>query len=318
MTILRARAFAPALFVQLFIALTISQHAFSQETQTATGASQPITSITATAEKVAAKELACEQSPAAPTVLPASIEQIGVREATREASQPLNFPSTQTFKAVPARPLLFEAAARSASKSFAPSILPAQDAVGSAQQTSASAYTPLTSEQKIRRGFKNAFLSPQAYALPLVSAIITEWGEDDLPHKDTDDRVADGLSRFAIKFGRRATNNLLGGVYSSAFRQDPRYERAAEGKGTGARIVHAATRVFVTRGDNGRHQPNYTRFASQLSSSALSNLWEQSTPGHDRIGTDATFRRFGNSFITGALFNVVNEFLPDIKRIFGR
>jgi hypothetical protein len=190
--------------------------------------------------------------------------------------------------------------------------------VGSAQQTSASSYTPLTSEQKIRRGFKNAFLSPQAYALPFVSAVITEYGEDDLPHKDTDDRVADGLSRFAIKFGRRATNNLLGGVYSSVFRQDPRYERAAEGTGTGARIVHAATRVFVTRGDNGKHQPNYTRFASQLSSSALSNLWEQSTPGHDRIGTDATFRRFGNSFLTGAVFNVLNEFLPDIKKIFGR
>jgi hypothetical protein len=313
----RARAFVPALFVQLFITLAISQHAFSQETQTTAQPAQP--AVVATADKVATKEEACEQSPAATALtFPASMAQTGAGKATVAPSQPLSFPSTRTVTTVPTRPLLFEAAARSASKSFVPSTLSTQDIVGSAQQTSASSYTPLTSEQKIRRGFKNAFLSPQAYALPFVSAVITEYGEDDLPHKDTDDRVADGLSRFAIKFGRRATNNLLGGVYSSVFRQDPRFERAAEGTSTGARIVHAATRVFVTRGDNGKHQPNYTRFASQLSSSALSNLWEQSTPGHDRIGTDATFRRFGNSFISGAIFNVLNEFLPDIKRIFGR
>jgi hypothetical protein len=317
----RARAFVPALLVQLFIALAISQQAFSQETQTATQPAQPAVAATTTTEKVAPKEEACEQSPvAATTGTHASITPIVADKATTAAaSQPLNFPSARTNKIVAARPFLFEAAARNASKSFDASTGSAQDLSGSggAQQTSASSYTPLTSEEKIRRGFKNAFLSPQAYALPLASAIITEWGEDDLPHKDTDDRVADGLSRFAIKFGRRATNNLLAGVYSSAFRQDPRYERA-EGKGAGGRIAHAVSRVFITRGDNGKLQPNYTRFASQLSSSAISNLWEQSTPGHDRIGTDATFRRFGTSFITGAIFNVFNEFLPDIKKIFGR
>jgi hypothetical protein len=312
----RARAFVPALFVQLFITLAISQHAFSQETQTTTQPAQP--AVVAAADKVATKEEACEQSPATALTFPASMAQTGAGKVTVAPSQPLSFPSTRTVTTIASRPLLFEAAARNASKSFDASTFLTQDTSGGTQQTSASSYTPLTSEQKIRRGFKNAFLSPQAYALPFVSAVITEYGEDDLPHKDTDDRVADGLSRFAIKFGRRATNNVLGGVYSSVFRQDPRFERAAEGTSTGARIVHAATRVFVTRGDNGKHQPNYTRFASQLSSSALSNLWEQSTPGHDRIGTDATFRRFGNSFISGAIFNVLNEFLPDIKRIFGR
>jgi hypothetical protein len=178
--------------------------------------------------------------------------------------------------------------------------------------------TPLTSSQKMKRAFKSAFLSPRAFLLPGVSAIITEAGEDDLPHKDTDDRVADGLSRFAIKFGRRSTNVLLSnGVYASLFKQDPRYYRS-ESKSIAARAAYAASRVFVTRGDNGKYQPNYSRFAGQLSASALSNLWEQSTPGHDRIGTDATFRRFGSSFASGAILNVITEFLPDIKKIFGK
>jgi len=324
MTTLRARAFLPALFVQLFIALAISQPAFSQETQAGARPSPPTATTTnpttaATVEKVASQVEACEQPSAA---VAASIEQIGAgQKATNAtASQPSSFAPAQTLKVGSARAFSFAADARPASKVFdAPSDLRATDSTGGAQQAGADVYTPLTSEQKMRRAFKSAFLSPQAYALPLVSAIITEVGEDDLPHKDTDDRVADGLSRFAIKFGRRATNNLLGGgVYASIFRQDPRYERAAEGKGFGARVAHAASRVFVTRGDNGKHQPNYSRFAGQLSSSALSNLWEQSTPGHDRIGVDATFRRFGTSFITGAIFNVLNEFLPDIKGIFGK
>ncbi|MDX6271035.1 MAG: hypothetical protein QOD28_2258 [Acidobacteriota bacterium] len=323
MTTLRARVFLPALFVQLFIALAISQPAFSQETQAGARQSPPTattnTTTAATGEKVAPQVEACEQPSAA---VAASIEQIGAGKKTTDtaASQPSSFAPAQTLKVGSARAFSFAADARPSSKVFdAPSDLRATDSTGGAQQTGADVYTPLTSEQKMRRAFKSAFLSPQAYALPLVSAIITEAGEDDLPHKDTDDRVADGLSRFAIKFGRRATNNLLGGgVYASLFKQDPRYERAAEGKGFGARVAHAASRVFVTRGDNGKHQPNYSRFAGQLSSSALSNLWEQSTPGHDRIGTDATFRRFGTSFITGAIFNVLKEFLPDIKGIFGK
>ena len=190
---------------------------------------------------------------------------------------------------------------------------------GQQQPAAQQTYTPLTSGQKMRRAFKKAFISPEGYARTAISATITEWGEDDLPHKDTEDRVADGLSRFAIKFGTRATRTVFGsGIYPVLFKQDPRYERS-EKKNIGARALHAVSRVFVTRGDNGKLQPNYSRWAGSLTSSALSNIWEQSTPGHDRIGVDATFRRFGTNFISDAWQTVVfSEFLPDIIRIFKR
>ncbi len=325
MTNLRARTFVPALFVQLFIFSSISQHAFSQEARTQP-ASQPViiattteklaVKETATAEKAAAKDEACEQTPAATAAsLPAEREQAAASKTATAASEPLSFPSARTVKTDAARSFSFETAARPASQLFDTSgnIAAIADPAPGAPQTSPTPYTPLTAEQKMRRAFKSAFLSPAGYGITLVSAIITEAGEDDLPHKDTDDRVADALSRFAIRFGRRATYNLLGnGVYAVAFKQDTRYERAPAGTGTGGRIAHAVSRVFVTRGDNGKLQPNYSRFAGQLSASALSNLWEQSTPGHDRIGTDATFKRFGKSFATGAIFNVLNEFLGGI------
>ena len=187
------------------------------------------------------------------------------------------------------------------------------------QQPAAQTFTPLTPEGKMKRAFRRAFLSPEGYFRSAVAATLTEWGEDDLPHKTTEDRLADGLSRFAIKFSTRATRTLLGsGVYPVLFKQDPRYERSRS-KNVGRRALHAMSRVFVARGDDGRLQPNYSRWAGSLSASALSNLWEQSTPGHDRIGVDATFRRFGQSFITDAWQTAVfSEFLPDIIRIFKR
>ncbi|HJR07912.1 MAG TPA: hypothetical protein VJ842_11670 [Pyrinomonadaceae bacterium] len=302
MTSLRARAFLPAVLIQFIVALTISQHAFSQKAQTASPTPQK---TEASAEKAATKDEACEQSPAAST----TPERSGVADADANkvaafASQPVGLTSPRDSKPSAARSFAFDASVRASSKLFGDPALS-----GNRQTGTAATYTPLTSEEKMRRAFKGAFLSVEAYAVPLLSAIITEVGEDDLPHKDTDDRVADGLSRFAIHYGRRSTAVLLSnGVYASAFKQDPRYERADPNKGFAARAAHAASRVFVTRGDNGKHQPNYSRFAGQLSASALSNLWERSTPGHDRIGVGPTFKRFGTSFITGALLNVVREF----------
>jgi hypothetical protein len=289
--------------------LTFSQHAFSQEAQT-TAPRPAQTENVVSEEKAITRDEAGEQLPVvtAPATAPrSSVELLDASKRTSFTFQSASFVvASPELKANTARAFAFDAAvAQTSTKSFA------SPALSGTQQT--ATYTPLTSDEKMRRAFKSAFLTPAAYALPFVSAVITEVGEDDLPHKDTDDRVADGLSRFAIKFGRRSTTVLLSnGVYASLFKQDPRYERADPNKGFAARALHAASRVFITRGDNGKYQPNYSRFTGQLSGSALSNLWEQSTPGHDRIGVDATFRRFGSSFLTGALFNVVREFLPGI------
>ena len=305
MTNLRVRTLLPALFLQLLLASTVSQHAFSQETQ---AAPRPAQDVAAVVEKAAAKDEACEQSPAgvvaAITTQRPGPEQLDASKRASFSSQPAIFvaPGERTNGAT--RPFAFDARAVSSARSFDNPALS-----GGQQPDPAATYTPLTSGQKMRRAFRGAFLTPEAYAVPFLSAVITQLGEDDQPHKDTDDHVADGLSRFAIHFGRRSTTVLLSnGVYASLFKQDPRYERADKSKGFAARAAHAMSRVFVTRGDNGKHQPNYSRFAGQLSGSALSNLWEQSTPGHDRIGIDATFRRFGTSFITGMAFNLVREF----------
>jgi hypothetical protein len=178
---------------------------------------------------------------------------------------------------------------------------------------------PLTPGQKVGRAFRGAFLSPVPYAASAFTAGITQLNEDRLPHKDNGDEVADWGSRTARVFATRTTATVfIRGIYPALFKQDPRYERS-HSKKFGPRVAHALRRVFVTRDDDGNLEPNYSRFAGAMTASALANVWERSTPGHDRIGADATMVRFGRSFVSAAIGNIVlKEFGPDIIGIFRR
>ncbi|HYO62477.1 MAG TPA: hypothetical protein VER08_02355 [Pyrinomonadaceae bacterium] len=296
----RPRGFLSALVLILFAA-ACAQTAHAQEAATpaaapvekAAAASVAQTDDGATASAKAETpraEAANAQTSAAPNDARAAADgkaDFLVAEFTnRRATSPA--PKSQLFAVPPDRV-------------FAP-----QDGQQTGTQT--DNYTPLTSEQKMKRAFKSAFLSPAGYAWTGFNAALTEWGEDDLPHKDREDRIADWGSRFAIQFGRRATRSLLGsGVYPALFKQEPRYIKSTK-KGIAPRALYAASRVFVTRGDNGNSQFNISRVAGNISASALSNLWEQNTPGHDRIGAGPTFRRVTSMFLSDALFNLFREF----------
>ncbi len=169
--------------------------------------------------------------------------------------------------------------------------------------------TPLTAEGKIKRAFRGAFLNPIPYGTAAFNAGITQLGEDYPPHKNTDDKLADWGSRTARVFATGTTYRVFGnGFYPALFKQDPRYERS-KSKKFASRLGHAVSRLFVTRDDDWNLEPNYSRFAGAATSSALANVWERSTPKHDRIGADATLKRFGNTFISGAIGNIFREFL---------
>ncbi|HVF55924.1 MAG TPA: hypothetical protein VM934_07215 [Pyrinomonadaceae bacterium] len=188
---------------------------------------------------------------------------------------------------------------------------------GAGGQQPNTPYVPLTAGEKVKHGFRSAFLRPEGYIFSALSATITQLREEDQPQKTTGDEVADALSRFARNSATRSTKSILGsGVYPALFKQDPRYFPSGK-KGFGPRALYAISRVFVTRGDNGESQPNVSRLAGTLSAAALANIWERSTPGHDRIGVRPTFIRFGRSLAFDALqFVIFREF--NIAKIFKR
>jgi Carboxypeptidase regulatory-like domain len=86
-----------------------------------------------------------------------------------------------------------------------------------------------------------------------------------------------GWKGFGERYGAAYTNGftdiMIGGaILPSLLHQDPRYFYQGEGT-TKSRVLHALTTPFVTRGDNGKRQPNYSTIGGDLASAAISNAY---------------------------------------------
>jgi len=65
------------------------------------------------------------------------------------------------------------------------------------------------------------------------------------------------------------------------------------------------TRVFVTRGNNGKPQPNYSLFLGRLTAGALANLYHDSSDRGAALTFENAFLNIGGH----AFDNLVREFL---------
>lgn len=118
-----------------------------------------------------------------------------------------------------------------------------------------------------------------------------------------------GAKGYAKRYGSAfaddaITRVIVGAALPTLLHQDPRYFY----KGTGSkpsRILYAITRSVITRGDNGRAQPNYSRVLGGFAGGAISNAYH---PAGDR-GVGLTI---SNGFIEiggNAADNLLREFL---------
>ena len=103
---------------------------------------------------------------------------------------------------------------------------------------------------------------------------------------------------------------IQGYVLSAALHQDPRYFYSGNRKLI-PRAWYAATRVFVTKGDNGKGEFNTSEVLGALFSSSLQNAYY---PERYRSFGD-TMARFVGAFGSDATSNLLREFTPDIKRL---
>jgi hypothetical protein len=111
--------------------------------------------------------------------------------------------------------------------------------------------------------------------------------------------------RFGATYADVVTGNFIGGaLLPSLFKQDPRYFY----KGTGSkksRVLYALANSFITKGDNGKWQPNYSGLMGSMAAGGISNLYY---PANDR-GAGLTFENVAITIAAGSAANILQEFL---------
>ena len=132
------------------------------------------------------------------------------------------------------------------------------------------------------------------------------------PHYGTDSG-AFGERLGAAELGQVTESFFSYGLYASAFHEDPHYYVMGPGAGHGIahRAIYSATRVVLTRNDNGSTGVNWAKLVGMASAKALTNSYY---PPQDR-GVGETFSAYGASLASSVLTLELHEFMPDIKRL---
>ena len=139
-----------------------------------------------------------------------------------------------------------------------------------------------------------------------------------------------GWTAYAKRYGTTAgdsmvENFMVGAVFPSILRQDPRYYQSGQGSFL-RRMGYSVSRIFVTRSDSGGTQFNYSEIFGAATAATISTYTYHprsayiSTPSnpHMFVASDRTFSNvvstWGTQVGLDTITIVVKEFWPDIHR----
>lgn len=167
--------------------------------------------------------------------------------------------------------------------------------------------TPLDTKEKFALVLH--YFDPFTYGFTAIQAGIQQLSNSP---KGYGQGVEGYYKRYGADFTDAFTNELFTvGVFPTLLHEDPRYFR----KGTGSgfhRTMYAISRVFVARTDAGHERYNFSEVLGNVASGSISELYY---PKGDRAVSDIfTHAAFQVGY--DALFNVMKEFYPDLKRKF--
>lgn len=167
---------------------------------------------------------------------------------------------------------------------------------------------PLSSQDKMVLSLVGP-ATPMSMGSSLFSASINYWKNSD-PHYGTN------LPAFGERFGaaklKQASESILSyGIYASLFHDDPRYYVMGRGEKVQKRVIYSATRVIITRKDDGSRAVNWSKLAGIASASALTNAYYP--PPDRRVGR--TVVSSVSSIATSAGINELHEFMGDAMRL---
>lgn len=166
---------------------------------------------------------------------------------------------------------------------------------------------PLSNRDKLEL---SAWEQIQPYSLStLVLAAGWEQLLDSNPQYGTDSAgFGERLGAATILHGSQSI--FSDGIAAAVFRQDPRYYMKGSGRIVD-RIAYAASRVVLTRTDNGNEAVNYSKLVGYAAASALTMTYYPAVSANWPETTEGYFL----SLAGAALGNGVHEFLPQISRI---
>jgi hypothetical protein len=114
--------------------------------------------------------------------------------------------------------------------------------------------------------------------------------------------------RYGAAFADQVDGNIMvGGVYPTILRIDPRYFRLGRGSFV-HRFGYAIDRIFIARKDSGGNMFNIPEFAGNATAIAISNVYY---PAADR-GWSSSLSDWGTQMGIDAFGNELKEFWPDI------
>ena len=118
-----------------------------------------------------------------------------------------------------------------------------------------------------------------------------------------------GWQGYGKRFGATYADSAIGAMLGRAmfpiwFHQDPRYFYRGTGS-TRSRVWYALSQTFVTRGDNGETQPNYSHLLGNFATAGISNVYRAPS---DRT-FDLTMRDALIVTASNAVGNILQEFI---------
>ncbi len=116
--------------------------------------------------------------------------------------------------------------------------------------------------------------------------------------------------RYGAAFADQVDGNIMvGGVFPTILRIDPRYFQLGRGSFT-RRFGYAIDRIFIARTDSGAHMFNVPEFAGNATAIAISNVYY---PASDR-SFSSSLSDWGTQMGLDAFGNELKEFWPDVHR----
>ena len=170
----------------------------------------------------------------------------------------------------------------------------------------ASRVPPLTAGQKFKVVARSSF-DPVQYPYYGFLAGIAQM-------ENSEESYGQGAAGYGKRYGSTFAdgtieNFLVGAVFPSLFRQDPRYFELGKGSFV-HRSAYSVSRVFLTRSDSGKTQINFSEIVGAGATAGISNAYH---PAGDRTVRN-TLSVWGTQMGWDAVAFVVKEFWPDIRR----